>query len=668
MRDEEKGRMNPKIEKPPPPAILAPAGSRASFLAALAAGADAVYCGLKQFSARMEAHNFSIEELAALTGLAHEKGSRVYVAVNTLIKPGELGEAGRLVDQLQRWVKPDAIILQDLAMAALVRQVGYTGQLNLSTLATVSSPSAIRWVGAHVAVDRVVIPRELSIDEIRAMAAACPAHLDLEVFVHGALCYGVSGRCYWSSFLGGKSGLRGRCVQPCRRQYALKDASRRLFSCQDLSLDVLVKVLMTIPKVKSWKIEGRKKGPHYVFYTVQAYRMLRDHGTDPQAKRAALELLDLALGRRGTHYHFLPQRPQTPLSTDGNTASGLFAGTVQGGQQPYLSPRLELLGGDVLRIGYEDEPWHAVYKVGRAVPKKGRLHLKLPDAKTPRRGTPVFLIDRREETLNSLLDSFEALFKERFAAVTVSPSDFQLRLPGRPSESEGESELHIRRYPGSKTRSGLPALWLSAEVMTALSAKDMARCWWSLPPVIWPAGESDMAALLAAVIQAGSRNFILNAPWQKALFEDRADFTLWAGPFCNLSNPMAISALAAAGFNGAIVSPEIGREDYLQLPANSPLPLGIVLSGSWPLCVSRIISEELPTEASFRSPKGEEAWVRKYGDSYWIFPNWKLDIRSHKKELQQAGYRMFVEIDEPVPQGVQLKIRPGLWNWDLGLY
>ncbi|MEW6670484.1 MAG: peptidase U32 family protein [Thermodesulfobacteriota bacterium] len=660
--------MNQKPDKPAPPAILAPAGSRASFLAALAAGADAVYCGLKQFSARMEAGNFSIEELSALTDLAHEKGSRVYVAVNTLIKPGELTEVGRLVEQLHHTVKPDAIILQDLSMVTLVRQVGYSGQLNLSTLANVSSPSAIRWVGEHVDVDRVVIPRELNIDEIREMAAACPARLDLEVFVHGALCYGVSGRCYWSSFLGGKSGLRGRCVQPCRRQYTLNNTSRRFFSCQDLSLDVLVKVLMTIPKVKSWKIEGRKKGPHYVYYTVQAYRMLRDHGTDAQAKRSAAELLDLALGRKGSHYHFLPQRPQNPLGADGNTASGLYIGSVRGGKAPWLTPRIELLGGDVLRIGYEDEPWHAVHKVGRSVPGKGRLHLKIPATKMPRKGTPVFLIDRREEALRSQLDQFEAAFKERLSGVTALTPRFKLRLPVGACHSDDQWSLSIRRSPDRKVDKGQSGLWLSEEAIRALPRANVAGCWWSLPPVIWPAGENGMATQLAEVIRHGGRNFILNAPWQKALFEDRKDFNLWAGPFCNLSNPLAISALAAFGFTGVIVSPELGREDYLQLPKNSPLPLGIVLSGIWPLCVSRIIADELNTETSFSSPKGEAAWAGKYSGSYWIFPNWELDIRSREKELQQAGYRLFVHMQEPIPKGIKLKDRPGLWNWDLELY
>ncbi len=126
-----------------PPAILAPAGSRASFLAALAAGAEAVYCGLKAFSARMEAKNFSLNELGALTELAHAKGTRVFVALNTLITPGELEAAGRLLDQLNRYVHPDAVIVQDLAMAGLVRQTGFAGEVVWSTLANVSFPAAL---------------------------------------------------------------------------------------------------------------------------------------------------------------------------------------------------------------------------------------------------------------------------------------------------------------------------------------------------------------------------------------------------------------------------------------------------------------------------------------------------------------------------------------------
>jgi putative protease len=276
-----------------------------------------------------------------------------------------------------RTVQPDALIVQDLAMIDLARQKGFTGAINLSTLANAGFTKSLGWIRRHLGVNEVVVPRELDIDEIRAMAAACPDGLGLEVFIHGALCYSVSGRCYWSSFLGGKSGLRGRCVQPCRRQYQQRNRPQRHFSCMDLSHDVLVKVLRTIPEVKTWKIEGRKKGPHYVYHTVMAYRMLRDEGHDPQKKREALQLLEQSLGRPTTHYRFLPQRPQIPLQPETPTGSGLMVGIVKGtAQNPYISPRQPLLAGDVLRVGYEDDAGHTIVRVRKPIARNGRLNFK----------------------------------------------------------------------------------------------------------------------------------------------------------------------------------------------------------------------------------------------------------------------------------------------------
>ena len=194
------------------------------------------------------------------------------------------------------------IIVSDPAFVHLKKETKYKGQIHLSTLANMSFAGGMK-TAKELGISRVVIPRELNVEKIRKMAEECPPAVDLEIFIHGTLCYGVSGRCYWSSFYGGKSGLRGRCVQPCRRIYEQKGNKKRFFSCQDLSLNTLVKVLLEIPQIKTWKIEGRKKGPHYVYYTVTAYKMLRDHGTDPQMKKTALGLLQRALGRPNTHYN-----------------------------------------------------------------------------------------------------------------------------------------------------------------------------------------------------------------------------------------------------------------------------------------------------------------------------------------------------------------------------
>jgi putative protease len=651
------------------PEILAPAGNKDAFLAALAAGADAIYCGLKSYSARMEAKNFTPGQLAALTRLAHRLGTRVYVTLNALLKPADLEPAGELLVRLQREVHPDALIIQDPAVIPLARQAGYSGEIHLSTLTHVSLPAALGLIRQLEGVTRVVLPRELSVDEIKRMAGACPADFGLEVFIHGALCYGVSGRCYWSSWLGGKSGLRGRCVQPCRRMYTQGSASRRYFSCQDLSLDVLCKVLRSIPQVTGWKIEGRKKGPHYVYYTVTAYRLLRDMQDDPDtkstAKKTALGLLAQALGRPATHYHFLPQRPQPPVDVTTQTGSGLFAGKVQGSpRQAYIRPRFGLLPGDSLRIGYEDEPGHTLKRVGRYVPPKGRLSFGAVSGRGLVRGAPVFLTDRREKALAERLEELD----RRLAAVEEQPSGpvrFHLRLPAKSRRRPKAVDMQVlRRIDRSAEACGV---WLSPDALARVPDGAWQRTWWWLPPTAWPDNQDALKTLIDTAAARGGRYFVLNTPWQRALFDSTQSLRLYAGPFCNLTNPLAIGVMADLGFSGAFVSPELSFSDYEELPAHSPLPLGIVIGGNWPLCIARTLSADIREDQPFSSPRGEQAWVHRWDADYWMYPNWPLDLSAEKKDLQRAGYCVFAHLVEPIPPGVKMKQRPGEWNWRIGL-
>jgi putative protease len=623
---------------------------------------------LKAFSARMGAQNFTIDELARLSLLARSKGVQVFVAFNVMIKPDEISPAGHIIARLQRQAAPEGLIVQDLALVEVARRAGFTGKVMLSTLANVSFGKSLGLLKDKVGVTGVVLPRELSVDEIKAVAKKCPKGLDLEVFVHGALCYAVSGRCYWSSYLGGKSGLRGRCVQPCRRMYRAGKETRRYFSCSDLSIDVLVKVLKDIPRVRMWKIEGRKKGPHYVYYTVSAYRMLRDQGRDPKLRRAAGQLLEMALGREGTHYNFLSQRPQTPLKADGRTGSGFFLGTLKGsGKGSYLVPRLGLLAGDTLRIGFEDAPGHRVQRLGRHVPAGGRMHLKPPRMKKSPKGLPVFLIDRREQALQDQLNDLE----EELKGITVSamptkvkPIEFSTRH--KTIEKAVAAYTVYRRLKGPAGK-GAVGVWLSAETVKTSGIARKRRCWWWLPPVIWPDEEDRWQKWVDQLTGRRQRHFVLNAPWQTSLFKAPADCTLWAGPFCNVANGAAAAALERLGFKGVLVSPELDQKALLQLPDQSPLPVGLVIHGNWPLCVSRIYPEGVKTVSSFHSPRGETAWSRRYGQNTWLYPNWQLDLRQHQKTLLKAGYTQFVHLVEPVPRAVKIKQRPGLWNWKLNL-
>jgi putative protease len=652
----------------PKPEILAPAGNRDAFLAAVAAGADAVYCGLKSYSARMAAQNFSVEELAVLARLARDRKVKLYLTFNTLLKPDELLPAGRQLDEVQRLIQPDALIIQDLAVAELAKQVGYQGEIHLSTLANVTMPAILPRLPKTFGIQRVVLPRELDIEEIRQMATACPTDLSLEIFVHGALCYGVSGRCYWSSYLGGKSGLRGRCVQPCRRRYSQGKEGHRYFACQDLSLDVLTKVLAGVPQIRAWKIEGRKKGPHYVYYTTMAYKMLRDEGQDSQVKKAAVQLLEQSLGRPGTHYHFLPQRPQNPINIKEQSGSGMLVGAVRGERdRAYIEPRIDLLAKDRLRIGYEDDAWHQTLDIPKGVPKKGKFFFKAFRGRVPAKGTPVFLIDRREPVIAEQMAALEEELKAIEPVTADRPSAFNLRLmPGSPKKPRVRL-MHVMHKPGRRFAEASLALWLDPEQTELLRGDHPVHAWWWLPPVIWPSEESRWQDTIHRLVRMGARRFVLNAPWQVAFFKPKEGLSLWAGPFCNCANPLAIRAFKMMGGQGVIVSPELGHEDLQGLADKSVLPLGIVVSGFWPFCVSRVLAEELKTMEPIVSPKQEEGWAVRYGQLYWVYPNWPIDLRSEQEGLKRAGFRLFVHLDEPVPRKIQIKKRPGKWNWDGGL-
>ncbi len=662
----------PPSTAPPPfaPAILAPAGNTSAFLAALAAGADAIYCGLKQYSARMMAKNFTIDTLGPLVDQAHAQSCQVYIAVNSLLKPEDLPPTLAFIEQLERSVQPDALIIQDLAMIKLARQAGFSGELHLSTLANASFPAALSLLPRPLGIQRVVIPRELNIDEIKQMAAACPPDLDLEVFVHGALCYAVSGRCYWSSFLGGKSGLRGRCVQPCRRVFSQNGRRERFFACRDLSLDVLVKVLKQIEQIKTWKIEGRKKSPHYVYYTVTAYRMLRDEGHNSRSRRAAVQLLERALGRPGTHYHFLPQRPRNPIDLDSRTGSGLLIGSIKGSARaPYIHLREALFPNDYLRIGYEDQPWHRRIRVNRPVPRGGQFNIKPSPGKSPPRGTAVFLTDRQEPALKKMIDALARKLPP--ARPPASQPAIQLLALPRPDKTAEKQtppvEMRVWRTPGKNDLSPHAGVWVTSEKEIRLPQRLFPDLWFWLPPVTWPQAEKALHRRLEQIVSRGGRHFILNAPWQTSFFPSNHGLTLWAGPFCNLANPLAIETLIDLGFAGAVVSPELDKTACLALPRQSPLPLGIVISGHWPLCLSRIVSDELTVARPFTSPRREAAWVMRHDDTYWLYPNWRIDLSGHEKMLVTAGYTLLIDMADARPAAIQMKERPGLWNWSAGL-
>ena len=334
---------------PPTPELLAPAGSLEAFFAALDGGADAVYLGLKDFSARAKAKNFTPAELEKLLAYAHSQGRRVYVTLNTLVKERELPQLVETLALLEA-LAVDAVILQDLAVWRLARRHFPGLELHASTQLTIHNLAGARQL-EQMGFSRVVLARELSLAEIAAIRAG--TRLGLEHFVHGAHCFSLSGQCSFSSWLGGMSGNRGRCAQPCRRRYRHAGGDGYHFSPNDLSAIELLPELAAAG-IGSLKIEGRMKSAEYVASVVRAYRRVLDAApaARPAAVTAAKELLKGSFGRLPTR-GFLPGPVPVDMVNPGlHGATGRMLGRVElytPGRMTFTT-REPLRRGDRLRV------------------------------------------------------------------------------------------------------------------------------------------------------------------------------------------------------------------------------------------------------------------------------------------------------------------------------
>ena len=283
------------------PELLAPAGGLDQMLAAIAAGADAIYAGLGGFNARVSAHGFTDDEFARGCAVAHAHGVRVYVTLNVFVFDDELSDAVALGAHALE-LGADALIVADAGLACALRAAIPGVEIHLSTQAGAHSEGAVRLAADELGVERVTTARELTVDEI---AALCATGVSIEVFCHGAICIGYSGACEFSALRRGRSAMRGDCTQPCRLAYDLVDEAGqsvvavegdRLLCPRDY-LGIAHLPELVAAGVASLKIEGRMKNPDYVFNVVRVWRRALDILCDGAWDSGAVEELERELGR-----------------------------------------------------------------------------------------------------------------------------------------------------------------------------------------------------------------------------------------------------------------------------------------------------------------------------------------------------------------------------------
>ena len=438
--------------------VLAPAGSYDSFRAALTAGADAVYAGGPHFGARAYAENFTEEQLLEAIDEAHLHGRRFYLTVNTLVKDQELPQLYRYLEPLYRGGL-DAVIVQDTGVFEVVRTCFPDLDIHASTQMTITGAEGARFLKECGAV-RVVPARELSLEEIRHMKQA--AGLEIECFVHGALCYCYSGQCLLSSLIGGRSGNRGQCAQPCRLRYASGGKKGYLLSLKDICTLELIPDLIDAG-IDSFKIEGRMKRPEYVAGVTSMYRKYVDlYQKSGREKFHVSEedqemLLDL-YNRGGFHTGYYHQKNgRDMIATDRPNHAGVPAVKVmdQKGREVTAKALTQIHRGDVLAF-----PQQGDHTFGKDYEKGSRITIPLPKGKHLEKGLVLNRI-RNEKLLGELRDfqkqgkrkekiyGFLRLYSEEPAMMTVCKGEVSAQAVSELAVEQAEKspldEARIRK-------------------------------------------------------------------------------------------------------------------------------------------------------------------------------------------------------------------------------
>ena len=589
--------------------LLAPAGSMEAVAAAVQNGTDAVYLGYGDFNARRNAKNFSEEEFAAAVSYCHLRGAKVYLTLNTLLTDRELPKAAEVAAQASA-IGADAVLIQDLGVLRMLRQVAPDLPVHASTQMTLHNLDGVK-MAADLGLTRAVLSRELSRDQIEYICQRAP--IEIEVFAHGALCMCYSGQCFLSSVIGGRSGNRGLCAQPCRLAYRWpgdRQTSHPL-SLKDLSLAGHLGQLEEMG-VACLKIEGRMKRPEYVAVVTAIYAAaLREHREPTRKEMAQLEA---AFSRQGfTQGYFLDRKGPAMFGTrpEGTRdPADLFAQAKQfytrGEHRPVpvtLSARGQL--GEPVTLTARDADGHTVTAQG-AAPQPARTRPVTGEqiaAQLAKTGGTVYAVQDLQvdwgEGLSLPLSAVNALRREVLAGLDqarTAPPARETRPFARPKARKGPGEppaftLSFRRWeqlsPASLDQG--PALVYLPVQAWASHEREGAELTRAYPDIAFGAVLPRMAfdregpalrQALEAACRAGVTQALLGHVGQLALarafgLTPRGDFGL------GFTNTLTGEELARLGFASATASFECRLSQIRDL--GKALPTEAIVYGRLPL-------------------------------------------------------------------------------------
>ena len=645
------------------PELLAPAGNPEALDAAINEGADAVYLGLKAFNARLRTTNFAWNQFEAAVDSLHKIGKKIFVTVNTVIQENETEKMYRFLDYLNK-IGPDGIIVQDYGVVRLVQQFFPNLRIHASTQMNIASAKAAN-VMSRSGIKRVVLARELNLEEIKQIKQE--TNVELEVFVHGALCVSESGLCLFSSYLGGKSANRGMCTQACRRLYEADCASGIkqgfYFSPYDLQLVDQIPDLINAG-VASFKIEGRMKSAEYVGSVVSAYRYLIDHWEEDKrgSIATAKRLLSTDFARSKTAYWYTSDKAENILNPQQASGTGIYLGKISKtkhlqGNKAGLYATLtggsyDAEQGDSIRLHKKDDSGRESWKIKNTFTENNSYWIDIPANFGI--GDSVYLLQtknmskRYSHVLPKDISRFRTQPGDRLLPILdLSPLDadfeksfpeglyFQVSTIKDALTVQSEKPVRVILELNSQTKEAL----LNEKEKVPLSKKQTII---SLEPYLPQGSEHLLVETIDYLLEAGFKNWIVNNPGHIAMFRGKKAF-LTAGPYLYTFNRWAVSWLENQDITALITPLENSKDNLLETFSVEQRKRVLVTIFAYPaLFRMRFKLPESYDFMYFSDRKGSFFKALSTPDGSFVLPENPFSITDKQNYLKSTGFSRFL--------------------------
>ena len=669
--------------------LLAPAGNIESLDAAIGEGADAVYLGLKSFNARLRTSNFAWNQFEAAVQSVHRQGKKIYVTVNTVCEERETERLYRFLSYLDK-VGPDGLIVQDLAVVRMCQEFFPNLELHASTQMNVESASAANLLKGE-GLSRVVLARELGLDEIKKIKESTNA--ELEMFVHGALCVSESGLCLFSSFLGGKSANRGMCTQACRRFYTAEypEGIKQgyYFSPCDMQLIEHVPELMDIG-VDSFKIEGRMKSAEYVGSVVAAYRYVMDHWKEDKKGAIATgkRMLSSDFARSKTDYWYgfksiqegVDNAGEKILNPDQAGGTGIYLGKIAqvkkapdelieevnknaSADTPAEQLRIHMVRltggsydpdpGDSVRVHSKNDTGRMSHKIRSVqIEDNGERWMDLPAGFGVGDSVYLLQIKSMSKRYNRVLPGDLSKFRrqpldEQLPVLDLTPVerkelDFfpegiyvQVSSIAAVFTAQGLHPVRVLIEYNSETKDDL----LNGKTVLPFSKKAIFI---SLDPFCAGSGESQLKSELIKLLEDGYRNFVANNIAHLEMLKG-TQANVIAGPFLYTFNRWAVSWFENQNVRGFVMPYENSRRNLEATFDENVRSRVLVPVFAYPSLFR--IRFKMPESYGFNyfsDKEGAQFRIATSDDGSVVMPELPFSLLDKTEFLAQAGFKRFL--------------------------